>query len=234
MIEELELETYLYISPSEFGIYLLDTHKLKNLYENKIKIKNEDNVINLIVLKDFLEDNIFKIEKLVGKFIKDIFLIIENEQVLNVNFCIKKKNYQQNINEKYLQNMLTDAKDLFKENYQKYKIIHMVINKFIVDGKMYSHLTEVNNYSEICLEIKFICLNKSIIENLKYILSKYQIIVRNIICFKYLKSFQDFSDRNSSIIAYKVLNGLNQNEIFFSNKKTKNVSFFEKFFSYFN
>ena len=29
---------------------------------------------------------------------------------------------------------------------------------------MYSHLTEVNNYSEICLEIKFICLNKGIIK----------------------------------------------------------------------
>tara|TARA_Y100001958_G_C20874342_1_gene307266 strand:- start:250 stop:531 length:282 start_codon:yes stop_codon:yes gene_type:complete len=91
MIKELELETYLYISSSEFGIYLLDTQKLINLYENKIEIKNKDNVINLNVLKDFLEDNIFKIEKLIGRFIKDISLIIENDKVINVNLCIKKK-----------------------------------------------------------------------------------------------------------------------------------------------
>ena len=158
MIEELELETYLYISPSEFGIFLLDTHKLKNLYENKIKIKNEDNAIDLIILKNFLEDNIFKIEKLVGKFIKDIFLIIENEQVLNVNFCIKKKNYQQNINEKYLQNMLTDAKDLLKENYQKYKIIHMVINKFLINGNIYTKFLNKIESKEFNLEIEFLII----------------------------------------------------------------------------
>ena len=41
-------------------------------------------------------------------------------------------------------------------------------------------------------------------------------------------------DRKSLIIAHKVLNGLNRNEVFFSNKNTKNISFFEKFFSFFN
>ena len=110
----------------------------------------------------------------------------------------------------------------------------MVINKFIVDGKTYSQLTEINDYNTIFLEIKFICLKKNIVENLKDVLSKYQIIVRNIICFEYLKGFEDFSERKSLIIAHKVLNGLNQNEIFFSNKNTKNMSFFEKFFSFFN
>ena len=41
----------------------------------------------------------------------------------------------------------------------------MVINKFIVDGKTYSQLTEITNYDKICLEIKFICLNKNIVQN---------------------------------------------------------------------
>jgi hypothetical protein len=59
-------------------------------------------------------------------------------------------------------------------------------------------------------------------------------MVRNIVSFSYLKEFKDFSDRKSLVLAHKVLNGLNQNEIFFSNKNTKNTSFFEKFFSFFN
>ncbi len=86
-----ELETYLYISPSEFAIYLLNTRELKNLYENKLNLKKEDNKINLIILNEFLENNIFKIEKLIGSFVKNLNLIIENDQVMKINLCVQKK-----------------------------------------------------------------------------------------------------------------------------------------------
>ena len=36
MIEELDFETYLFISPGELKIYLFDKKNLKNLYENKL------------------------------------------------------------------------------------------------------------------------------------------------------------------------------------------------------
>ena len=234
MIEELELETYLYISPSEFGIYLLDTHKLKNLYENKIKIKNEDNVIDLIILKDFLEDNIFKIEKLIGKFIKDIFLIIENEQVLNVNFCIKKKNYQQNINEKYLQNMLTDAKDLFKENYQKYKIIHMVINKFLINGNVYSKFLNNIESKEFNLEIEFLIISDDFIIKIEDVLKNYQIKITRYLSKNYVNNFFNSDEMDLTIKSYKILNGYNENEVLVVSKKPKNQGFFEKFFQLFS
>ncbi len=110
MVDELELNTYLFISPSEFGIYLLNTKDLKNLYENEIKIKTEKNEINLIILNEFLEENIFKIEKLIGGFIKNIYLIIESDKIINVNLCPQNKNYDQNINQNNLKNILTDAK----------------------------------------------------------------------------------------------------------------------------
>ena len=132
MVDELELNTYLFISPSEFGIYLLNTKDLKNLYENEIKIKTEKNEINLIILNEFLEENIFKIEKLIGGFIKNIYLIIESDKIINVNLCPQNKNYDQNINQNNLKNILTDAKDLFKENYREYKIMHMVINELLL------------------------------------------------------------------------------------------------------
>ena len=54
---------------------------LKNLlYKERNKILKNKNYFNLNILKKFLDDNIFKIEKLIGKFIKNIFLIIEDEK----------------------------------------------------------------------------------------------------------------------------------------------------------
>ena len=70
----LEFETYLSISQTKFGIYLFDTKNKNNLYEKEI-IFEKINFINYSHLKQFLDDNVFRIEKLVGKFIENIFLI---------------------------------------------------------------------------------------------------------------------------------------------------------------
>tara|TARA_B100000674_G_scaffold370472_1_gene312855 strand:- start:185 stop:889 length:705 start_codon:yes stop_codon:yes gene_type:complete len=234
MIKELELETYLYISSSEFGIYLLDTQKLINLYENKIEIKNKDNVINLNVLKDFLEDNIFKIEKLIGRFIKDISLIIENDKVINVNLCIKKKNYEQNINQKYLQNMLTDAKDLFKENYHEYKIMHMVVNKFLINGNDYSKFLSNMENKEFNLEIEFIIISNEFINRIDHVLKNYQIKSIKCLSKKYTQNLFSLEDMELSVQSHKILNGYNENEVLFVLKKLKKQGFFEKFFQLFS
>ena len=60
MSENFELETYLSISPTKFGIYLLNTKTLKNLYDKEITFK-ETNLINYSHLKHFLDENIYKI-----------------------------------------------------------------------------------------------------------------------------------------------------------------------------
>ena len=89
MTEELDLETYLCISPNEFAIYLYDIKKVK-IYMKKIEIKNEQKDINLVILYDFLKDNVFKIEKLKGKFLENIILLLETDDIENVFLCIKK------------------------------------------------------------------------------------------------------------------------------------------------
>ncbi len=234
MTEELELETYLYISPSEFGIYLLNTKELKNLYENKLKIKQEDNKINLIILNDFLEDNIFKIEKLIGKFIKNVYLILENDQVININLCVQKKNYEQNINEKNLQNILTDAKDLFKENYQEYKIMHMVINKFVIDGNNYPKFLNNIKSKEFNLEIEFLTVSHDLIIKIEDVLKNYQIKLVKYLSKNYLQNIFNSEETKLSVQAHKILNGYNENEVSVVSKKLKKQGFFEKFFQLFS
>lgn len=92
MNKELEFETYLSISHDEFEIFLIDKINLNYLYQEKIKIEEPNNFINFDILTKFLNDNIFKIEKLIGIFIKNIILIIESDEISFVDVGIKKKN----------------------------------------------------------------------------------------------------------------------------------------------
>ena len=91
MTEELEFETYLRITKKNFGIYLFDKKKSINLYEEEMEFDREIRNIDYKLLPKFLENNIFKIEKLIGKFIKNIIVIIENEKIFFVDIGIKKK-----------------------------------------------------------------------------------------------------------------------------------------------
>ena len=119
MIEEIALETYLYISKNKFQIFLFDKKNIKNLYNKELKVDNNFHVNDFNNLSKFLDDHIYMIEKLMGNFIKNIILIIESDKNLDVNIGVKKKNYNNPINQKYLENSLTDLKDLFKENYHE-------------------------------------------------------------------------------------------------------------------
>ena len=197
-------------------------------------VDNLSNAQSFEILKKFLKNNIFDIEKELSSYVENINLIVDHNDFLFSNLSMKYNFDGINFNLNRLNSSLAELKKYFQNTVEDYEIIHMVINKFIVDGKVYSQLIETSNHNKICIEIKFICLNRSIVKNLKDILSQYQIFVKNIICFKYLQEFENFSSSKSTITAQKVLHGLNQNEIFYEKKRSKKHSFFERFFNYFN
>ena len=91
MTEELSFEAYLSISQKKFEIYVLDKKNLKNVYKEELQIENGTNIIDYTLLSNFLDSNIFKIEKLIGEFLKNIVVIIENIEILNFSLGIKKK-----------------------------------------------------------------------------------------------------------------------------------------------
>ena len=79
MNKEQDLENYLSVSPNKLGIYLFDTKNLNNLYKKELIISENNNNLDSDIIKKFLDDNIFKIEKLSGKFVENIFLILEEQ-----------------------------------------------------------------------------------------------------------------------------------------------------------
>ena len=233
MNKELELETYLSITPDKFSIYLFDVKNLKNLYSKELKLKENLNFINSNILKDFLDNNIFKVEKIAGKFVETIILIIENNNILNLHLGIKKKNYDSYINKKQLEIFLTDAKDLFKENYQNEKIMHMIINKYLINGKKYPSMQNQIKCNYLGLEIKFISISNNFINDLNKVLENYQIKIVRYIDGSYVKNIIN-DDLEISEMTHKILTGYNKNEVTLMPKNVKKLGFFEKFFQLFS
>ena len=112
MAEHLNYEAYLIMDKNKLEIFLFDINNFIILYENKTYFQNDLEFLDLNFLNKFLDENIFKIEKLINKFIKNIILIIDSDNISNIKIGIKKKNYQKKIKKENLENIITELKDL--------------------------------------------------------------------------------------------------------------------------
>ena len=231
MIENSDFETFLYISKSKYQIFVYDKNNLKNLYSEEIGYSDE---IELNTLSKFLDDNIYKIEKKIKNFIRSIILIIEDDKILEIGISLKKKNYEKSENQKQLENSLVEVKDIFKENYQDLLIMHMVIvekeNNFLLDN--------ANNSDDyLFLEVNFISIPNKFTFYFDKLLENHQINIKRYMSGDYIKSFFDIESKESMelfVMANKLNDGLNKNEIELISKSKENRGFFEKFFQLFS
>jgi hypothetical protein len=231
MIENSDFETFLYISKSKYQIFVYDKNNLKNLYSEEIGYSDE---IELNTLSKFLDDNIYKIEKKIKNFIRNIILIVEDDKILEIGISLKKKNYEKSENQKQLENSLVEVKDIFKENYQDLLIMHMVIvekeNNFLLNNAN-------NNDDYLFLEVNFISIPNKFTFYFDKLLENHQINIKRYMSGDYIKSFFDIESKESMelfVMANKLNDGLNKNEVQLISKSKENRGFFEKFFQLFS
>ncbi len=234
MNTELDFETYLYISNNKYIISTFDKKDYSLIYKNEFNYENKFSELNYNFLSEFLDKNIFKIEKLIKKFIKDIFLVIENNSHFNILISIKKKNDGNLINKKNLEYTFVELNDVFNKNYPDNILLHMTVNNFIVDGKIFPSLIFDLKCYYFCLEVNFISLPRKIIFNLEKTLKNYQIEINKILSGNYVKSFAVNNQIELCQMSQQINNGFNKNEIILIPKNNvENKGFFEKFFHLF-
>jgi len=231
MIEDSNFETFLYISKNKYQIFVYDKNNLKTLYHEEIESNEE---IELNILSKFIDDNIYKIEKMIKDFIRNIIVIIEDDKVLDISISLKKKNYEKNIDQKHLENSLVEVKDIFKENYQDLIIMHMIIvekeNSFLSNNAN-------NNQDYLFLQVNFISISNNFTFNFNKLLENHQIKIKRYMSSGYIKSFFEKESREPLdlfVVANKLNDGLNNNEVQLVSKSKENKGFFEKFFQLFS
>jgi len=228
MIEETDFETFLYISKNKYQIFVLDKNNSQNLYNDEITNYDEK---ELDIFSKFIDDNIYKIEKKIKNFIRNIILIIEDDKVLDIGISLKKKNYEKHIDQKQLENSLIEVKDIYKENYQDLIIMHMIIvekeNNFLINN------ANIND-DYLFLEVNFISISNNFTFNFDKLLENHQIKISRYMSGKYIKSYIGEDVIELSTMANKLNNGFNKNEVQLVSKNVENKGFFEKFFQLFS
>ena len=236
MDDNINYETYLFISSAKLIIFV-NTGSNKKIYEEALIIKKDKKNYLLEKLDYFLNENIFKIEKKLNRFVKKIFLIIDSDEFFPIEISVKKNDYENIINTKSLIPLLHKAKDCCKKTIDDKKIIHMIVNKYQIDNKDYFLLPEGVSCNSFSLDIKFICISNNLIKNLEEVLKKYQVSLGHVVSAKYIENFLT-NDQNDELgifwMTKKIIGGHNPNEVKLIKKPQRNQGFFEKFFNFFN
>ena len=227
---------YLLINPKKIGISVNQISDFEEIYKNEVEVVVDNNInqINLDHINRFLNDNIFKIEDQLQKFVKNINLILDCDNFLTVRLSLKKNNNGEILTKKNLTYYLNEAKDQCEKTLKNRNIIHMVIEKYQIDNKDYSFFPDNLRCKNLILVIKFICLDQNLIERLKEILKKYQISIKNIVSANYSSQICKDDNLNLYQMSQEIISGYNKNEILFVKKSSENKGFFEKFFNFFN
>ena len=228
-----EFETYLYISSEKLIILSKSNTDKEYFFKEKFIFDNLKKNLDLELLNQFLSENIFKIEKNINGFIKNINLIIENN-FLEIKISIKKDNYDKIMDKKILNYSLGDAKRQVKENYNNHEIIHFLVERYFINDQAYDYFPLNKKADNLIIDLNFLCLSKKLIKDLEQILRNYQISINKIVSADYIENY--FEDDNSDIFSncQRIIEGINQNEVLLIAKNQKKLGFFERFFHLFS
>lgn len=228
-----DFEIYLYLSKKKFAIFVTGENN-NHIYQKELIIDNFSNNLDFVELDIFFRENIFKIEKILKKFVNNIYVILDDEKLNSFDISIKKKNSGDFIESKSINYALNEARDDCNNTLKGNKIIHIIIDSFYLDGKKYLKIPNNVYCKYFSLDIKFICLPKEYWQNIKNIIGRYHVSINRLLSMQYLKFL--FADENLDLtqMAKKTMDGYNLNEVVLTSKRSKNMTFFEKFFHFFD
>ena len=106
----IDFEIYLYLSKKKFAIFVTGENN-NHIYQKELIIDNFSNNLDFVELDIFFRENIFKIEKILKKFVNNIYVILDDEKLNSFDISIKKKNSGDFIESKSIIYALNEARD---------------------------------------------------------------------------------------------------------------------------
>ena len=162
-----------------------ETKKVENHLELVVKNNQSNNLSNE---EELIEDLIFNLEKKNDEYLDEIFLLVDNSNILSISITIFKKSDEKILDDNFLKYIIDDVKLEINKNYPNHKIVHTIIKNFFLDQKKFSELPKNLNQNKFAVEFNFIMYPKFFIENLKKVFAKQNVTIKKFIFSSYSKS----------------------------------------------
>lgn len=222
-------KTYFYIGTDEASIFVKNNENSQIIYSKNQKIIKKFNYLDISDIQIFFNSKIEEIEKKIKIFVENIILILEHKEIFSIRLSIKQKIDNKHISNEEIQKLLSSGLQQIYKNHPNQIILHYLIEKVDIDGQLYESLENqfIKNY--LCVDLRFICIHKNVIQIFKDLLKKKQIFLGKVISAKYINDFLTDKDNLISLIS-KIDGGLNKLEVQLIPKKQEKSGFFERFF----
>ena len=158
------------------------------------KIYSSNIKINEVLENDNLDKALKKLvrdaEKQLSTHLADVNILYDSSEFNFIDFSIKKSFDQPTLISKHYKSLVEEANFIISENNFRDQVIHIDINNIIVDdNRKLENLFDDIEIKSLILEIKFICLKKSTINDLSNKFKKNNLNILCIYCSSYVKSF---------------------------------------------
>tara|TARA_B100000282_G_scaffold47102_1_gene29459 strand:+ start:3058 stop:3771 length:714 start_codon:yes stop_codon:yes gene_type:complete len=227
-----------YFGISDNKIYICFIDNKKNKLSNSVSFDVPDslsNNLNFKIILSLLRKNIRKLEKDIGLFVNSGNISIKSKSYQSILFSVKDIFDERELEKEVIIKLVRVAMQQLQKCEKNLTIIHVIINKYVIDDKVYNFFPNYKKFTKIILEIEFICLNKILIEKVKKLFNECKIDVKKIVSYDYAKKFlNNIKDDTLCLSAYEILNGANQSEVILTENTSKKHSLFDKIFNFFD
>ena len=227
-----------YFGISDNKIYICFFDNKKNKLSDSVSFDIPDslsNNLNFKIILSLLRKNIRKLEKDIGLFVNSGNISIKSKSYQSILFSVKDIFDERELEKEVIIKLVRVAMQQLQKCEKNLTIIHVIINKYVIDDKVYNFFPNYKKFTKIILEIEFICLNKILIEKVKKLFNECKIDVKKIVSYDYAKKFlNNIKDDTLCLSAYEILNGANQSEVILTENTSKKHSLFDKIFNFFD
>ncbi len=212
-----------YINILDFGSsrirFSVFNNDLKEVYTESENVKLENNLINHMLKTRKIIKNA---EKKITNHINDSVIILDLNELFTVDISLNK-NLDGKLNiYKVYNSLILELNQIFETNYNKYQIIHTILDKCIVDNKLFYEIPkDVKVINNIKIDFKILCYPKNIINYIKNSFKKNNINITNFFCTSYIKSQSYLKNLNFKNASFLDIGFEKTSLICFLNKKLK-------------
>lgn len=163
-------------------------NKITENFDNhqEVIIQNLDPTI--LNQEDIIEKIVIETEKKNNEYLNEIFLMVDDLNILPIHIVNPKKTDESFLNNKFIEKIIEETKYEIYNNYPDYEIMHIIIKNYIIDKKKFYQIPENLNSKKFSINFLFLLLPKKIINNFKKIFAPQDVSIKKFISTSYSKS----------------------------------------------